>query len=228
MNTPPQNARFWVRPYEFEGDGSTGAAEDVVSLEIGGRLRTFWLKSLEGRLFFREVGRNEDWNFGALDVSDGGDLPRVLVSVLESERYGRVVLPLEAPRPCFLLAASRGQIQCRVPARQLSASTERTPPHTMFDSAFLDWAPKSFGVIASDHFLSAEVPNFWNELTQSAAPVIEPHWARGSLQEWKRTMRAFGSGVLRGGKGRGAVVELPSVSLGHPSIVDHKELSQCP
>ena len=35
----------------------------------------------------------------------------------------------------------------------------------------------------------------------------------------------IGSGVLRGGKGRGSVMELPSVSLGHSEIVNHEELA---
>ena len=35
----------------------------------------------------------------------------------------------------------------------------------------------------------------------------------------------LGSGVLRGGKGRGSVMELSSVSLGHSEIVNHEELA---
>ena len=72
------NARFWVRPYEFEGDGSTGAAQAMETVNVGGRERTFWLKELEDRLFFREVGRGEEWNFGSLESAKLEDFARIL------------------------------------------------------------------------------------------------------------------------------------------------------
>ncbi len=188
------NARFWVRPYEFEGDGSTGAAADVVTLEVAGKTRTFWLKALENRLFFREVGRDEDWNFGALeelDEAEKSDLPAALAKVLASENYGRVVLPVSVPRPCFLLVSPDGRIRCGVPQSSPHAIFERKAPHTMWTNRFLDWKPGAFHVIGTPHLLKAKVPDFMAELAKTECPLIDAHWAAGSQQEWENLIKAF-------------------------------------
>ena len=190
----PAEARFWVRPYEFEGDGSHGAAADVASLEVGGKMRTFWLKTLENRLFFREVGRDENWNFGALDElseTEKLDLPAALARVVANENYGRVVLPMSVPRPCYLLVTPDGRIRCGVPQNSLHAFFERKPSHTMFDNHFLDWRPGAFHVISTHHALYAKVPDFWHELADIRAPLISARWATGSQQEWESAIQAF-------------------------------------
>ena len=49
---------------------------------------------------------------------------------------------------------------------------------------------------------------------------------RNNLARLSVLSSTFGSGVLRGGKWRGTVVHLSSVSLGHLEIVGHKEGAQ--
>lgn len=190
----PDNARFWVRPYEFEGDSSHGAADDVASLEVGGKTRTFWLKTLENRLFFREIGRDENWNFGALEElseSEKSDLPMALANVLANENYGRVVLAVSTPRPCLLLAAPDGRVRCGVPQNSLHAFFERKRSHTMFNNHFLDWRPGAFYVISTYHALYEKVPEFWHELANIPVPLLSAHWATGSRNEWERTLQAL-------------------------------------
>ncbi len=187
------DARFWVRPYEFEGDGSTGAALDVATVEVGGKTRTFWLKTLENRLFFREIGRDENWNFGALDELDDAehsDLPSALANVLARENYGRVVLPDSPLCPSYLLAAPAGRIRCAVPQNSLHAFFERKYPHTMFNNHFLDWRPGAFQVISTYHSLQNNVPEFLEKTDNIPTPKISAHWSVGSQAEWERTLQA--------------------------------------
>ena len=185
------SARFWVRPYEFEGDGSTGAALDVAAVEVGGKTRTFWLKALENRLFFREIERDENWNFGALELLTNDDLPLELERVLASENYGRVVLPDSPLCPCYLLVAPAGRIRCAVPRNSLHAFFERKPPHTMFNNHFLDWRPGAFQVISTYHSLRDNVPEFLEKTDDIPTPKIPAHWFVGSQAEWKRALQSL-------------------------------------
>jgi hypothetical protein len=61
-----EHANFWVRPFQFRGDGSSGAAHAFARIEIGGKEREFWLKVVENRLFFAKriavrIGRSGVW-----------------------------------------------------------------------------------------------------------------------------------------------------------------------
>ncbi len=192
--TSPDNARFWVRPYEFEGDGSHGAAENVASLEVGGKTRTFWLKTLENRLFFREVGRDENWNFGAIDeLSDAekSALPSALARVLASENYGRVVLPDSPSSPFYLLAALDGRIRCDVPKHSLHAFFDHKYPHTMWNNSFLDWRPGAFQKIGTFHSIRYNAPEFSEKLGDIPVPVIAAHWSVGSQKEWEHMLQTL-------------------------------------
>lgn len=156
--------------------------------------RAFWIKTLENRLFFREIGRDEAWNFGAieeLDAAEQSDLPMALANVLANENYGRVLLPASLPRPCYLLAAPDGRIRCGVPQNTLHAFFERKPSHTMFNNHFLNWRPRAFHVVGRPHFIEAEAPRFWEELSKSSAPLVAAQWNRGSQPEWEKVLGAF-------------------------------------
>ena len=194
MNQDLAAARFWVRPFEFEGDGSTGAAADVASLEVGGKTRMFWLKTLHNRLFFREIGRDESWNFGALEAlsePEKSDLPLALAHVLASDNYGRVLLPDSPPMPCYLLNAPDGRVRCGVPRSALHAFFERKHPHTMWNNHFLDWRPGAFKVIGTSHSLHCNAPEFVEKLDDIPVPSIGARWERGSQQEWRDVLQAF-------------------------------------
>ena len=196
--TSPAKARFWVRPYEFEGDGSHGAAEDVASLEVGGKTRTFWLKTLENRLFFREVGRDENWNFGAreeLSDAEKSDLPLALARVLASENYGRVVLLKEELCPCFGLAHPDGQVRCHVPNHSLNVIRRWKPtvfagPEPKPESQqqnFLDWNLNDIGLDSPSQLFH----EFRHFLKNIPTPIIEFQWIRGSHQEMNDILKSF-------------------------------------
>ena len=185
------SARFWVRPHEFEGDGSTGAALDVAAVEVGGKTRTFWLKTLENRLFFREIGRDENWNFGALEPLTNDDLPLELERVLASENYGRVVLPDSPLSPLYLLAVLDGRVRCGVPKHSLHAFFDHKYPHTMLNNHFLDWRPGAFQKISTSHSIHENAPEFSEEIRDIPVPVIPAHWAMGSQAEWEHTLESL-------------------------------------
>ena len=187
------DARFWVRPFEFEGDGSLGAADDVASLEVGGKMRTFWLKRLDGRLFFREIGRDENWNFGTLDPLAESDLPAVLARALKSESYGRVVLPKDMSRPCCFVATPDSKFQLVVPNSHITARGAWSPQRSSLSRPFIERAPGVYGMLASRPLYrqSKDVHNAFGELSQISIPVIRRRWSRGSEQEWEQVSRAF-------------------------------------
>lgn len=188
MNTSPQNARFWVRPYEFEGDGSTGAADAVATLEFDGKLRTFWLKKLEGRLFFREVGRGEEWTFGALKLGEA-DLPKIL----ESDSYGRVVLPNDAPRPCLYLVGPDNRFWFGSPQTHLRERGVWSPHKAARVQLFLERPIRYFKTLAdcnSEHAFDQEQETF-AQLYEMPLPTLRQKWVVGSEQEWRRVVTAF-------------------------------------
>lgn len=191
--TSPNNARFWVRPYEFEGDGSTGAALDVATVEVAGKTRTFWLKTLENRLFFRETGRDENWNFGAIEElseSEKSDLPMALANVLTSENYGRVVLPSFASRPKYLLVSPDDKFSTRVPNVSATWQSDWKPQSSARVRPFLDWSPGVFGSIAN--YQRQQIPpDYFAMLQQTPVPVMNAYWARGSQPEWERVVKSF-------------------------------------
>ena len=193
--TSPDNARFWVRPYEFEGDGSHGAAEDVASLEVGGKTRTFWLKTLENRLFFREIGRDENWNFGALDElseTEKLDLPSALARVLANESYGRVVLPRDVQRPCLFLATRDERALLLAPGCSLRAQGAWMPQNSARARPFLDRSP---GVFESLNLKKCRgqltIDQAFAEIYQLPIRVIRCRWLRGTQPEWERVVKAF-------------------------------------
>ena len=184
-----QRARFWVRPYEFEGDGSTGAADDVAALEVGGQTRTFWLKTLEGRLFFREVGRDEAWNFGALEIARSDDLAAELARVLASENYGRVVLLQNIRRPEYLLAAPNERFQTCITHAQVTLTGRWKPQKSARIRHFLDWPLGVFGSINYNNVQPVSL-EFVEALLQAPIAVVAARWTRGSQQEWERVINA--------------------------------------
>ena len=192
----PSGARFWVRPYEFEGDGSPGAAADVASLQVGGKTRMFWLKTLENRLFFREVERDEQWNFGALEeLSDAEklDLPLALANVLASENYGRVVLPFDAPRPCLFLAGMNNQFWFSATRSQARKHGDWKPHKSNKKAEFLDRPAKYFQQLrepSSEHAHERQSELF-ADLHALPKPSVRRQWLLGSEQECRLTMTAF-------------------------------------
>ena len=185
-------ARFWVRPYEFEGDGSTGAADDVASLEVGGKTRTFWLKTLENRLFFREIGRDENWNFGALELLTNDDLPLELERVLASENYGRVVLPNDARRPCLFLATPDERVLLLAPRSFICAQGVWMPQNSARARLFLDRSPAIFGSLSFDKCRGQKtIKQAFAEIYQSPIRVIRRRWLRGTQSEWECVVKAF-------------------------------------
>lgn len=194
--TSRDNARFWVRPYEFEGDGSLGVATDVASLEVAGKTRTFWLKMLENRLFFREVGRDESWNFGAIEElndSEKSDLPMALANVLANENYGRVVLPGEAPRPCLYLVGPDSRFWFGSPQNQLQERGVWSPHKATRFQIFLERPARYFKTLVecnSEHGFDKEQELF-AQLYKLPRPILRPKWIVGSEQEWRRVVTAF-------------------------------------
>lgn len=192
----PANARFWVRPYEFEGDGSNGVAADVASLEVAGKTRNFWLKALDNRLFFREVGRDENWNFGAIEElrkSEKSDLPLALANVLANENYGRVVLPGEAPRPCLYLVKPDNKFWFGSPQTQLHERGVWSPHKATRPQAFIERPTGYFKTLAdcnSEHAFDREQELF-APLYKMPLPTLRQNWVVGSEQEWRRVVTAF-------------------------------------
>ncbi len=191
---PLDQARFWVRPYEFEGDGSHGAANSIASLEVTGKTRTFWLKTLENRLFFREVGRDESWNFSAIEElreSEKSDLPTALANVLASENYGRVVLPDGLWRAHHLLVAPDDRLWTLVGGVEVSPESRWKSQKSARARHFLDWPPGVFSSITRYRFHPAGLPDFLAELNRSPVPSIAPCWLLGSQQEWERVIKSL-------------------------------------
>ena len=196
--TSLDKARFWVRPYEFEGDGTTGAALAAAAcIEVGGKTRTFWIKTLENRLFFREIGRDDGWNFGALEKlseAEQSDLPTALARVLARESYGRVVLLEGENRPCFGLASPNGQVQCLVPDHQLStvsrwkmSTTGKELGYESQETPLIDWQPGSLYINKTSQLFH----EFRRDLKSLPAPLIEVKWVRGSHQEVENILKSF-------------------------------------
>ena len=189
------NARFWVRPYEFEGDGSHGVAAAVASIEIGGKMRTFWLKTLENRLFFREIERDGSWNFGALDElgeAEQSDLPRALARVLASENYGRVVLPRDVQRPCLFLATPDERVWLLAPRSSIRVQGVWTPQKSALVRPFIERSVGVFESLSSKKCRGQKtIVQALAEISQLPIPTIRRRWARGTPQEWERVVKAF-------------------------------------
>ena len=192
MSNSLQNARFWVRPYEFEGDGSNGAAQAMETWPVGGRERTFWLKELEGRLFFREVGRGEEWNFGSLEAAKLSDWVRIL----EDENFGRVILPLEANRPCLLFVAANRKMVFLVPNSDVVAFNFWRMKDLPQDLAFYDWEMDVFKELWTDGIRiagSSGTPKGhirWR-MNQLPIPTVPEMWIRGSQNEFIKLINSF-------------------------------------
>lgn len=186
------NARFWVRPYEFEGDGSNGEAQAMETLQVGGRERTFWLKELEGRLFFREVGRGEEWNFGSLEAAELRDFERIL----EEERFGRVILPFGASRPCLLLVAANRRIVCLVLHSDIVVSDGWKKGDLPRNLAFLDWGIGHFeelllSGVANIGSFGPPINHLHRKMDRMPVVTHPEAWLRGSLDELENLFNAL-------------------------------------
>ena len=191
----PGKVRFWVRPYEFEGDGSNGAAVAAASIEVGGKARAFWIKTLENRLFFREIGRDENWSFGAVDeLSDAekSDLPGTLARVLASENYGRVLLPYDARRPCLFLATPDERVLLLAPRASIRAQGAWMPQNAARARPFIERPPSIFNSLSSKNCRGQNtIDQAFTEISQLPIRVIRRRWARGTQSEWERVFKAF-------------------------------------
>ena len=212
-----EHANFWVRPFQFRGDGSSGAAHAFARIETGGEMREFWLKVVENRLFFRETHRGQNWTFGCLErvgFVDESELVRALQLALEGGRFGRLIWPginaslFDAGSGSYneglfvCLATEAAQLHILAPG-----VGELAVGSTQWEGSrrnhFLDWRPEGVATLCKSYRYSRLLSNAGAELWKRYDPLLahiprEPllgpvpsRWIRGENPQLQMLIRAL-------------------------------------